>query len=73
MADNCCVLCRTPTGVCASKHACEHHQIAQAQDEVNARARRTHPDPTADQAIRNALAARRPRAKRAPYTYRRTQ
>ncbi|QIG57728.1 hypothetical protein PP358_gp57 [Arthrobacter phage Shoya] len=55
MADSCCALCRTPSGVCASRYACQHHKVFQAQDEADARARRTHRDPTADQAIANAM------------------
>jgi hypothetical protein len=72
MSDSCCVLCRTPTGVCASKYACEHHKLAQAQEDANHRARRTHRDPTADQAIRNITRPTKPKTKasgKRPFSY----
>ena len=59
--DPCCFLCKGAHGICLSRGQCEHHKLAQAQDEADARARRTHRDPTADQAIRNAT--RSPKSK----------
>lgn len=55
MSDNCCHLCKGPHGICLSRHTCEHHIIAQAQDDANHRARRTVYDPTGDAAIRNVM------------------
>ena len=59
MADPCCVLCRGPHGICLSRHACEHHVKAQAQDDANHRASRTIRDPTGDTAIANITRERR--------------
>jgi hypothetical protein len=58
-ADPCCVLCRHSTGVCLSRHSCEHHIEAQAQDDANHRATRTIRDPTGETAIRNITRERR--------------
>ena len=55
----CCALCRTPSGVCASKYACEHHRVYDAQEEANHRARSSRRDPTATQAINNVMKERR--------------
>ncbi|WXW93193.1 hypothetical protein SEA_BRAYBEAST_57 [Arthrobacter phage BrayBeast] len=60
MADPCCALCRTPSGVCLSRYSCNHHKEADAQDEANHQARRTHSDPTAYAAIANAMRDTRP-------------
>ena len=62
--DPCCFLCKGAHGICLSRGQCEHHKLAQAQDEADARARRTYRDPTADRAIRNAT--RKPKPKAAP-------
>jgi hypothetical protein len=64
MIDACCALCRTPSGVCASKYACEHHRVYEAQDEADSRARRTYNNPTQDRAIRNVMASRNPKRPR---------
>ena len=64
--DPCCFLCRGAHGICLSRGQCEHHKLAQAQDEADARARRTHRDPTADKAIRNATRSPKRRTKAAP-------
>ncbi|AYN57949.1 hypothetical protein PP640_gp77 [Arthrobacter phage Faja] len=64
--DPCCALCKGPHGICLSRHACEHHKAAQAQDEADARARRTYRDPTADLAIRNATRTPKPKTKATP-------
>lgn len=61
IADPCCALCKHSTGVCLSRHSCEHHVIADAQDEAAHRATRQYRDPTADQAVRNAMKERRRR------------
>jgi hypothetical protein len=61
MSDPCCWACRSPTGVCLSRHACEHHIIAQAQDDANHRASRQYRDPTGDQAVANAMREKRGR------------
>lgn len=58
MSDPCCWACRSPTGVCLSRYACAHHKEADAQDEANARARRTYRDRTAEQAIANVMRQR---------------
>lgn len=64
--DPCCYLCRSAHGVCLSRGQCEHHKLAQAQDEADARARRTYRNPTEDQAIRNIMRSRKPKPKAAP-------
>lgn len=61
MSDPCCTLCKGPHGICLSRHTCQHHKIADAQDEANHRARRTIRDPTANQAIANAMKDKRTR------------
>ena len=66
MSDPCCALCRTPSGVCASKFTCTHHREADAQDEANARARRTHRSPTEDQAIANIMRAQKQKRRARP-------
>lgn len=62
--DPCCVLCRHSTGVCLSRHTCEHHLEAQKQDDANHRATRTIRDPTGETAIRNITRERRGQTKR---------
>jgi hypothetical protein len=62
--DPCCTLCRHSTGVCLSRHTCEHHLEAQAQDDANHRATRTIRDPTGETAIRNITRERRTQTKR---------
>jgi len=57
--DPCCVLCRHSTGVCLSRHSCEHHIEAQKQDDANHRASRTVRDPTGDAAVSNAMRGQR--------------
>ena len=57
--DPCCGSCRGAHGICRSRWACQHHQDAQAQDDANHRARRTHRDPTGNQAAARADRARR--------------
>lgn len=64
--DPCCFLCRGAHGICLSRGQCEHHKLAQAQDEADARARRTYRNPTEDQAIRNVMRSRKPKPKAAP-------
>jgi hypothetical protein len=66
MADNCCWMCKSNYGVCLTAYGCDHHKLAQAQDEADARARRTVRDPTADQAIRNVMRSPKPKTKAAP-------
>lgn len=61
-ADPCCVLCRHSTGVCLSRHSCEHHLQAQKQDDANHRASRTVRDPTGDAAVASVMrTTRQPR------------
>ncbi|CAH0232899.1 hypothetical protein SRABI26_02694 [Arthrobacter sp. Bi26] len=60
-SDPCCILCRHSTGVCLSRHTCEHHLLAQAQDDANHRASRTIRDPTGDTAIANITRERKGR------------
>jgi hypothetical protein len=60
-ADPCCVLCKGPHGICLSRHRCEHHKVAQAQDDANHRASRTIRDPTGETAIRNITRERKGR------------
>jgi hypothetical protein len=70
--DPCCALCKGPHGICLSRHACEHHKSAQAQDDANHRARQTYRNPTADTAIRNVTRNRKPKTKAAtkrPFSY----
>jgi hypothetical protein len=64
--DPCCFLCRGAHGICLSRGQCEHHKLAQAQDEADARARRTYRNPTEDKAIRNVMRSRKPKTKAAP-------
>lgn len=64
--DPCCFLCRGAHGICLSRGQCEHHKLAQAQDEADARSRRTYRDPTADQAVRNVTRSPKPKTKAAP-------
>lgn len=59
--DNCCHLCKGPHGICLSRHACEHHKIAQAQDDANHKARQTVRRPTEDKAIANVMRGRKER------------
>ncbi|UYM26618.1 hypothetical protein SEA_BAUER_69 [Arthrobacter phage Bauer] len=70
--DPCCFLCRSAHGVCLTRGQCEHHKAAQAQDEVDSRARQTYRNPTEDQAIRNVMRSRKPKRRAAgkrPFTY----
>lgn len=53
ISDACCALCRGPHGICLSRHRCNHHLEAQAQDDANHKATRTIRDPTGETAIRN--------------------
>jgi len=66
MRDNCCALCRGPHGICLSRHACQHHKDAQAQDDANHRATRTVRDPTGEAAVRNIMRSARTPTKAAP-------
>ena len=61
MSDPCCWACRSPTGVCLARYACEHHRVAEAQDEARHQAGRTIRDPTGDTAIRNIMRGKRAR------------
>ena len=65
VTDACCALCKGPHGICLSRYTCAHHKETDAQDEANARARRTHRDPTADAAIRAAM-TRNPKRRARP-------
>lgn len=72
MFDPCCALCKGPHGICLSRHACEHHKAAQAQDDANHRARQTVRDPTGETAIRNIMSNRKPKTKasgKRPFSY----
>ena len=69
MSDPCCALCKGPHDICLSRYTCNHHREADAQDEANARARRTHRDPTADAAVAAAMRARNPKRRARPRTY----
>lgn len=64
--DPCCFFCKGAHGICISRGQCEHHKVAQAQDEADARARRTVRDPTANEAIRNVMRSPKPKTKAAP-------
>lgn len=59
--DPCCWACKTPFG--CGRPTCEHHREAAKQDEADAKARRTHRDPTADQAIYRADRSRKGKAR----------
>ncbi|AYR01580.1 hypothetical protein PP639_gp080 [Arthrobacter phage Seahorse] len=61
--DPCCFLCKGAHGICLTRGQCEHHKVAQAQDEADARARRTVRDPTANEAIRNVMRNRKTKPK----------
>ncbi len=61
MSDPCCALCRGPHGICLSRHSCQHHKIAQAQDDANHRARKLYNNPTQDKAIANVMRGRKER------------
>ncbi|UYL86657.1 hypothetical protein SEA_RADFAD_79 [Arthrobacter phage RadFad] len=64
--DPCCYLCKGAHGICLTRGLCDHHKIAQAQDEADSRARRTYRNPTEDQAIRNVMRSPKPKTKAAP-------
>ena len=66
MIDPCCFACRTPSGICLTAFTCAHHREAEAQDEANARARRTHRSPTEDQAIANIMRAQKQKRRARP-------
>lgn len=53
--DACCWACRSATGICLTRFQCEHHREYDAKEEANAKARRTHRDPTAGQAVNNVM------------------
>lgn len=57
--DPCCWACKSSTGICLSRYTCSHHIEADKQDEINHRTRKTHRDPTGDQATARADRARR--------------
>ena len=66
VTDACCALCKGPHGICLSRYTCQHHKEADAQDEANARARRTHRSPTEDQAIANIMRAQKQKRRARP-------
>ena len=55
MNDPCCGACKGAHGICLSRYQCEHHRAADAQDEINHQTRKLYRNPTADQAIANAM------------------
>lgn len=57
--DPCCILCRHVSGICLSRHTCDHHKDAQKQDDANHRARTTVRRPTEAAAINNIMRATR--------------
>lgn len=59
--DVCCWACRTPFG--CGMPSCEHHQEYAAQEEADAKARRTYRDPTAGQAVNNVMREQKRRKK----------
>lgn len=59
--DPCCWLCKTPSGICATKRTCEHHQIAARLTKEAGRL--TYPDPVGDRAARNVDRQRKKRRK----------
>lgn len=59
--DACCALCKGAHGICLTRFQCEHHKAADKQDAANHRARQTYNNPTADEAIGNAMRDRRRR------------
>lgn len=64
--DPCCYLCKGAHGICLTRGLCDHHKLAQAQDEADSRARRTYRNPTEEQALRNVMRTRTPKPKAAP-------
>ena len=58
-ADLCCWACKSPTGVCLSRYACEHHRVAEAQDAAIHQSTRQYRDPTGDQAVNNIMRKQR--------------
>ena len=62
-ADNCCFLCRGAHGICLTRGTCDHHVKARLQDEADSKARRTHRDPTGDQAVARAMRSSRRKGK----------
>jgi hypothetical protein len=60
-ADPCCVLCKGPHDICLSRHSCQHHKEAQAQDDANHRARQLYRDPTGNEAVANITRERKGR------------
>ena len=68
--DACCVLCKGPHGICLSRHTCEHHKEAQAQDDANHRASRTIRDPTGDAAVNRVMRSNKSKAApKRPFSY----
>jgi hypothetical protein len=61
--DKCCFVCRTPSGVCATKYRCDHHVAARSEME---RAVTVYSDPTGERAVGNVMREqkRKNRAKR---------
>ncbi len=51
MNDPCCWLCKTPSGVCATGHTCDHHREALAQEAGASSI--TYADPTGNRATGN--------------------
>jgi hypothetical protein len=63
--DPCCFICKGAHGICLPA-AVRPPQAPQAQDDADARARRTVRDPTANEAIGNVMRSPKPKTKAAP-------
>jgi hypothetical protein len=61
MSDPCCGLCRTPSGVCATRRTCEHHKAVRSEQE---RAVIVYKDPTGERAARNVDRERKKRKRK---------
>lgn len=66
-SDACCWLCKTPSGVCSTGRACDHHKDARKRDDADDKARQTVRDPTGNTAVNNVMRAQRKGRRRGPH------
>lgn len=71
LTDNCCYLCKSSSGICLTRGACDHHVDARRRQDANDRAMTTHRDPTGNEAVNNVMRAQRkqPAAPKRPFNY----
>jgi hypothetical protein len=51
--DRCCFICKHPSGICLTRHTCDHHKDTRKRQDADDKARSTVRRPTEDAAIRN--------------------